>query len=333
MRFVLDRTQHGEMSFEHRQLRHLAAIRDDIQITQATSEQSLQDELLHGAIPVGSVQFIYKAIGLACLTEPQWNPYPSALFPLMGRSVAQCQIKDLPAPGLDADPYFIRPAEKIKIFDGFVRNEHFVQTHCEQSDWITPLIEHANAQEKTILSLPPSTKIYVSNCIRFIAEYRFYVTHATAVMAARYDDLDNPQTPYGAWASDLMVQWSKKQGISNTDLSITQALMPWVNYALAQWLDHEHIPAGFSLDVGLAEITREHTHPFLEKSGLVLPISQNTVLAPVLIEVNDGWALGLYAGSHPLNPLLKDSPALMYAKLLAARWNEMLSLAPTQKRR
>ncbi len=54
-------------------------------------------------------------------------------------------------------------------------------------------------------------------------------------------------------------------------------------------------PAGYSLDVGI-----------------------NDANDTVLVEVNDGWALGLYKGFHPAQ----------YLTLIEARWKELLDSAP-----
>lgn len=114
-------------------------------------------------IPIGSVEFCTKFLGLIGKDIPKHLSYPESLFPFLKRYISQELFENV-APGL-----FIKPVEQIKLFTGHVKG-------------------------KTTESLPEGLEkvlVWVSSCVNFLAEWRYYILHSEIVGYSRYDDSDD----------------------------------------------------------------------------------------------------------------------------------------------
>lgn len=125
-----------------------------------------------GFMPVGSVEYVRAAMAIAGIEEPQCDPYPPALQPWMGRTLALATAAEVLA---TATPLFVKPARQLKAFDGFVlrRDE--------------PPQEHAQEQLQALCALPPDTPVWTSDAVTFLSEWRFYVQDQQILGSGRYD--------------------------------------------------------------------------------------------------------------------------------------------------
>ncbi|MDA8377405.1 MAG: ATP-grasp domain-containing protein [Planctomycetia bacterium] len=120
----------------------------------------------------------------------------------------------------------------------------------------------------------PTTPFWTAPYHRFASEWRVYVLHGEIIGMGRYDDRDVDDDH------------------AYPDMNVVHEMVnAYTKY---------DAPAGFGLDVGVSEGPGGET-PF--EDGRTK-----------LVEVNDGWALGLYKGT---------CSARGYLELLKARWTEI----------
>lgn len=245
--------QNGD-SFEGRAVGQ-AAMLLDVPVLRSSADELVKhrDALVAGAMPVGSVEFVRLAMAVANIPEPAPLSYPAVLKGFLKRDVREMSLGGL------AGTLFVKPVE-TKLFTGFVFREG-----ADAASYS----EHDQEQLAVLRGLPPSTRVWASEPVKFESEWRYYVVDGKLLASARYDQdgPDYPRMPDGQACIDAAV-------------------------AMAREAD---APAGYSLDVGVLE------------SG-----------ETALVEVNDGWALGLYGQS--LTP--KE-----YLGLLTARWEQIHGLA------
>ncbi len=152
-----------------------AAMLSDGMRTLRSSIEKLEDHrqlLSEGrCLPVGSVEFMRSAMALAGLEEPEVNPYPTELHPWLRRQVRKGYPADIKG------RLFVKPVQ-LKRFDGFVLDttspppvgdEHW----CEQ---------HAAFQ-----ALGPTERVWISEPVQFISEWRYYVQAGEFLGQGRYD--------------------------------------------------------------------------------------------------------------------------------------------------
>jgi hypothetical protein len=123
----------------------------------------------------------------------------------------------------------------------------------------------------------PDTPFWIAPYHRFASEWRVYILRGEIIGMGRYDDRDVDDTH------------------SFPDMDI-------VGQMVSAYTKHD-APAGFGLDVGVSE-----------GPGGENPFEDGRTK---LVEVNDGWALGLYKGT--CSP--RD-----YLRLLEARWTDIVQL-------
>lgn len=178
------------------------------------------------AVPVGSVEWTLayaRTLGVGFYPLPT---YPIALSKFWRREVR---------PGVFSDALpseFVKPV-RCKSFDGGIRS---------------------SIRER----VSPSERVWISEPVSFLAEWRCYVCEGEIVGVAQYGEGEDREL----------------------DLS-----------AAREMIDAEKGSAGWALDVGLLE------------SG-----------ETALVEANDGWALGYYAGCS----------AQAYLRVISSRWREIV---------
>lgn len=150
-----------------------AAMLADIQVVRTSLEGLAQHHanLTAGALPVGSVEFVREAMRMAGVQEPASLTYPVELEDLLGRRI------DLMPVGKVRGTKFVKPTS-TKLFTGFVWRES-----ARDSDYD----EHDLEQLQALRTLPGDTLVWVSEPVRFVCEWRYYVLDGREIGAARYD--------------------------------------------------------------------------------------------------------------------------------------------------
>lgn len=122
-------------------------------------------------LPVGSVEFMRAAMALAGIEEPPSVPYPQALRPWLRRHVRQGTVAEVNG------RCFVKPAQ-LKRFDGFVLDTESPPADGDQ---------HARGQYAVFQSLWPTEKLWISDPVEFLSEWRYYVAGGKILGLGRYD--------------------------------------------------------------------------------------------------------------------------------------------------
>ncbi len=141
--------------------------------------ERFRDVLRAGALPVGSVEFVREAMRLAGICEPQPLSYPLELDRFLGRAVDISMIGDL------RGSVFVKPVT-TKQFTGFVWHEFAPPADYSEHD-----LEQLLAMRK----LPATTPVWVSDRVKFVSEWRYYVRDSRVVGRARYDPEGEKDAP------------------------------------------------------------------------------------------------------------------------------------------
>lgn len=163
--------------------------------------------------------------------------YPTALQPYIGRNVHQAKLEDI-INNPSSWGVFIKPVSTTKWFTGRVINQ---------------------AQDLRGIGMADDTRVWGSDAVEFVAEWRAYILDGTVIDVRPY-------------AGDYHFSF---------DATV-------LDTAVTAWTD---APAAYSLDIGAAQ------------DGKTL-----------IVEVNDGYALGSY-GLSPYK----------YAAFLQARWQQLVA--------
>ena len=156
------------------------AITHDIRTVRASAATLInqEDNLEECAIPVGSVEFVREAMRVTGISEPTPINYPSSL-----RSFLHREMQCLPKDRLPNGNWFLKPAGKTKLFDGFV-NVFDDETDVGERSF-------RKEQREAFDRLPSTTPVFVSEIVNFVSEWRYYILKDKIVGAARYDDGDD----------------------------------------------------------------------------------------------------------------------------------------------
>ena len=166
-----------------------------------------------GKVPVGSVEFCAKVMSALEITPPPHITYPDELKKYLKRDIRVANFCD----ALDSE--FVKPYSEIKAFTGAIKSE----------------LEEVVAGD---------FKVFVSDPVAIVAEFRVYVSSGKIIGHSRYDDGD-----------------SEQEQLSTLEHEEVKRMIA----------DYDTDNVGYSIDVAI-----------LNNANLVL------------IEVNDGWALGWY---------------------------------------
>jgi len=131
-------------------------------------------------LPVGTVEFVRRAMEVAGIHEPTNFSYPACLDPFLHR-----RIKQMPIRALDARR-FVKPTA-TKSFTGFVYDPRTAAA---------AMPAHEQEQVDALRSLPVDTMLWVADEVNWASEYRYYVLQGEIRGAGRYDDwADNAPEP------------------------------------------------------------------------------------------------------------------------------------------
>lgn len=128
-------------------------------------------------LPVGSVEFVRRAMALAGKPEPQNMSYPDALRDHLLRDVRRLRA------GLVLGHWFVKPTT-TKAFTGFV-----FDTFTDPAS----LGDHDREQHDAFMALGADEPVWVSEPVTFVSEVRYYVLDGRVLGSARYDDHDDGQ--------------------------------------------------------------------------------------------------------------------------------------------
>lgn len=107
--------------------------------------------------PIGSVAFVKKIMSKLAVRSC-FTPFPESIWPYLKRNLQVKQFSDV------LEEEFCKPVE-LKKFTGNIKKD----------------IEE---------EIEPNTMVYVSNTIKILAEWRFYIYNNTILGFSRYDDND-----------------------------------------------------------------------------------------------------------------------------------------------
>jgi len=236
-----------------------------------TLEQLEQPQVLQalraGALPVGSVAFVQRALDLLGLCpSPPVSTYPEALRAHLRRDVVLVR-KDQAL--RQKGPFFVKP-DSVKAFTGFVcQDAAQLGMALGVSDELPHLKSYFQEQEAALQALPPDALVWLCEPVRWLREFRCYVHSGEVLGVACYQE-----APDLGPSQRLELDWASVQAMVQT-------------YA-------PQAPVAYALDVGVLE------------NGQT-----------ALVEINDGWALGLYD-----SVLSRER----YIEMLQARWHQIWSL-------
>lgn len=134
-----------------------------------------RNDLLYGAVPVGSVEFCREAMKVLGIKEPNIDPYPLLSWIPYYRIISK-----LPAILAMGTRMFIKPT-KLKRFNGFVYDPN---VHAMALD------EHDREQLKCFMKIPDNEEVFISEVVDFASEFRYYIDNGEIKGFARYDASD-----------------------------------------------------------------------------------------------------------------------------------------------
>ncbi len=164
-------------SKESRAIRMAAMLMDGIRVmnTSAKELDKHKNELLAGAMPVGSVEFVRRAFHVIGVQEPPNISYPPGCESHLHRKVEQTTAHQV-VYGVGA--HFVKPVT-TKAFTGFVLDRTYGAPGLNPHD-----IEQSHA----LFKLPGDTAVWVSQPVEWLCEWRFYVQDGVSIGRARYDE-------------------------------------------------------------------------------------------------------------------------------------------------
>ena len=162
---------------ETRAVRHACLLADGVGVAVRSIEglDDLSQKLRNKtALPVGSVEFVRRAMEVAGIEEPAPMGYPRRLAPWFHRNIQMRRAGVLP--GLTG-PRFVKPVA-TKLFNGFV--------HDPDGD-ATSLSAHDLEQACVLTNIAAEEPVWVSEVVEFVSEVRYYVQGGHLIGQARYD--------------------------------------------------------------------------------------------------------------------------------------------------
>lgn len=142
--------------------------------------------LKQGATPVGSVDFVRKALTIAGVKVPSAMNYPKRLQKWLHREIKPRRKSDLPSSG----DWFVKPAVSTKAFRGGVYSMEEVKLidSLTSENFNAPAAEVVPRNDIELLrNLPGEFPVWVAPPIKWQSEWRFYIHRGLIKGAARYD--------------------------------------------------------------------------------------------------------------------------------------------------
>lgn len=166
-----------------------------------TTMQTLSDHsdaLRKGhTLPIGTVEFVRRAMHLAGIMEPPNYSYPEVLYDHLHRHIKQMRAGNV------IGRQFVKPVA-TKVFTGFVFDT--------LEDPENPACQH-RVQYNEFLALPPTELVWVGEPVVWLSEYRYYVMDGQVLGYGRYDDgPDNAPIPDAGAVEDMAKTLSASAG-------------------------------------------------------------------------------------------------------------------------
>lgn len=144
-------------------------------------------------VPVGSVEFVRRAMAMAGIAEPANLSYPDKLRAYLHRSLEQRPAGEI------LGRLFVKPTA-TKAFTGFI-----FDTFGETAN----LGEHDRSGREAFLALDPSVPVWVSEPVAWLSEVRYYVLDGALIGEGRYDDgSDDAPLPAPAVVGEMVRRFS-----------------------------------------------------------------------------------------------------------------------------
>lgn len=148
-----------------------AALEDLQGLSPTEASQFFRSTPARGVLPVGSVEFVRAAMAALGVPEPENITYPPTLADFLRRDVRRTTA------GAVLGTWFVKPVT-TKAFTGFV-----FDTMSAPEDYP----EHERESYAAFMALEPHTEVWISEPVRFVSEWRYYVQGGQVIGAARYD--------------------------------------------------------------------------------------------------------------------------------------------------
>jgi hypothetical protein len=171
-------------STEVRAVRTATMLMDGFSVVNCTaaSLDAHRDALIGGAMPVGSVEFIRKAFEVMGVQEPANISYPPGCEPHLHRQVQKSTAHQVV---YGSGAHFVKPLT-TKAFTGFVLDRGYGSPGMS---------DHDLEQYHALFKLPRDTPVWVSEPVKWLSEWRYTVRNGSIVGRARYDQLEDKNTP------------------------------------------------------------------------------------------------------------------------------------------
>ena len=184
---------------EERVARQVALL-EDIPVRSASLEaiERYAARLAGGTcVPVGTVEFVRRAMALAGIAEPENLSYPPVLCRYLRREVERR------AAAAVLGRRFVKPVT-TKAFTGFIFDSLDDPAH---------LPCHHRAQHNAFLALDPCAHVWVSEPVSWVSEVRYYVLEGEILGESRYDDgPDDAPLPDRAIVQEMASCFSASRG-------------------------------------------------------------------------------------------------------------------------
>jgi hypothetical protein len=142
-------------------------------------------DLCAGAVPVGSVEFVRRAMELVGIYEPENISYPEHAQRFLRRSLRRTVA------GQVLGRWFVKPII-TKAFTGFVFDSIADRERYDLA---------ARDSFDAFMAMPADAPVWIAEPVAFQSEWRYYVHRGQVVGSARYD----PDGEEGAVAPDIGV--------------------------------------------------------------------------------------------------------------------------------
>lgn len=189
------REEDGSLSWEAKAV-GMACLMESIPCRSASlaSLESFADELSSGdCLPVGSVEFMMRAMAVAGLEPPSFPTFPEALAHL-----AQTPPWLSSAGESRCVAGFVKPAA-TKLFTGFVHDPD--------------ALRHGDADYEAFMALDPSAPVWRRAPLRIESEWRCYLLDGQIVGLARYDQAETEaEEPDLGWLESARDAWFASPG-------------------------------------------------------------------------------------------------------------------------
>lgn len=150
-------------------------------------------------LPIGSVEFMQRAMDQGSIIRPNLSPYPHRLAPVCVTYTTEVTVKRFFRALRGRQRMFVKPV-RLKQFNGFV---------CYDADSGHVYDEHDQEQYDILCSLPDDDCVYLGSVVEWASEWRYYIDDRSMILGrGRYDanDTDDRAVQPDAGVVQLMIE-------------------------------------------------------------------------------------------------------------------------------